>query len=268
VVTTALGATGTAAAFTAFRAGQLELFVALAAIGAAIDPNIPSVEPAGPVVTNLFGVWALPVAILLPPLYGLVAPIPLLASNLWRRPGRNVYRHVFSAAALGLTCGGASVVIHLAIPAMTGAGPGLVSPLGWVLIATSWTLAWVILDVLIRTAVKGSDPTASVPGPLTRRVLRHDVPELGAGIAITFALSLGSSAAIAALPVALRSRDLSTDPAPATWLEPQRPDDRPPSVAPRAARDSALLRASNLAESIDGARSCRRSAGGPCHHFA
>jgi len=86
VVTAALAATGTAAAFTAFHAQQLEVFLALAAFGVIIESNIRFGGAIGPLSKDMFATWGLPVAILLPPLYGLIAPIPYFALLQWRQP--------------------------------------------------------------------------------------------------------------------------------------------------------------------------------------
>ena len=58
------------------------------------------------------GVWELPIAILLPPLYALIAPIPRLALMQWRVRRAPLHRRVFSAASVGLSYGAASVTFH------------------------------------------------------------------------------------------------------------------------------------------------------------
>ena len=54
-------------------------------------------------------VWVLPVAILLPPFYAMVTPIPLLVLTQWRVHRGVVYRRVFTGAAIGLAYGAASL---------------------------------------------------------------------------------------------------------------------------------------------------------------
>ena len=63
-------------------------------------------------IKDVQGVWELPVAILLPPLYALIAPIPRLALMQWRVRRAPLYRRVFSGASIGLSYGAASVTFH------------------------------------------------------------------------------------------------------------------------------------------------------------
>ena len=69
----------------------------------------------GALVRDFITVWVLPVAILLPPVYAMVAPIPLLMLTQWRVHRGVIYRRVFTAAAMGLAYGAASLVFH-AVP--------------------------------------------------------------------------------------------------------------------------------------------------------
>jgi len=106
---------------------------------------------------------------------------------------------------MSLTCGGASAVIHIAVPAVTPltTHPDI-SPLGWAIsAAVGWILILVFDYMLVVAAIKASNPAVSVPGPLARRELRHGLPELAAGTAIAFALTLGSAAVIVTLPAAV-----------------------------------------------------------------
>jgi hypothetical protein len=199
LVTAALAATGIAAAFTAIHTVQLEVFLVLIAVGLASEPTIRNNRVAQPLAQNTFGTWGLPVALLLPPLYGLLAPFPYIALFQCTRPVRNIYRRLFTGATMSLTCGGASAVCHLLIPQATAAGlPHLTSRPGLALTAIAcWALLRVLHNVLIITAVKGSDPTASISSH--RRELLHEIPELTAGTTIAFAISLGQLPAITAL---------------------------------------------------------------------
>ena len=67
--------------------------------------------------------WVLPVAILLPPVYAMVTPIPLLVLTQWRIHRGVVYRRVFTAAAIGLAYGAASLVFHAFPRPSPGAPP-------------------------------------------------------------------------------------------------------------------------------------------------
>src|SRR5215469_2355057 len=107
---------------------DLEVFGVLLAFGVAtVELTRRSGEPAG-LVKDLHAVWYLPAALLLPPLYGLIAPIPILVLSQLRIRRTLVYRRVFTAAAIGLSLGAASLVFHAALhPAgasLSGSPPG------------------------------------------------------------------------------------------------------------------------------------------------
>ena len=63
-------------------------------------------------IKDVQGVWELPVAILLPPLYALIAPITRIALMQWRVRRAPPYRRVFSCASIGLSYGAASVTFR------------------------------------------------------------------------------------------------------------------------------------------------------------
>ena len=54
----------------------------------------------------------LPVAILLPPVYAMLTPIPLQVLTQWRVHKGVVYRRVFTAGAISLTYGAASLLFR------------------------------------------------------------------------------------------------------------------------------------------------------------
>jgi diguanylate cyclase (GGDEF)-like protein len=98
---------------TVIRPGQLLLFGALMACGmACIEGTRRLGMPAG-VSRDLLSAWWLPVALLLPPLYALVAPIPLTVLLQLRVRRVVLFRRVFSAAALGLSGAAASAAFRL-----------------------------------------------------------------------------------------------------------------------------------------------------------
>jgi diguanylate cyclase (GGDEF)-like protein len=92
------------------------MFAALMACGAAcIEATRRLGMPAG-VSRDLLSAWWLPVALLLPPIYALLAPILLQALLQVRVRATVVYRRVFSSAAIGLAGATASVVFHTLVP--------------------------------------------------------------------------------------------------------------------------------------------------------
>ena len=54
----------------------------------------------------------LPVAIVLPPVYAMLTPIPLQVLTQWRVHKGVVYRRVFTAGAISLTYGAASLLFR------------------------------------------------------------------------------------------------------------------------------------------------------------
>src|SRR5437588_35561 len=103
-------------AATSLRPGDLLLFWAL--LGAAvicIEAMRRLGQPSG-VSRDLLSAWWLPIALLLPPLYALLAPFAVGAVLYARARRIPVYRRVFSSAALGLAGAATSATFHLAIP--------------------------------------------------------------------------------------------------------------------------------------------------------
>src|SRR6266568_4309032 len=101
---------------TLLRPGNLLLFGALLA-GAVlcIEAMRRLGQPTG-VSRDLLSAWWLPIALLLPPLYALIAPF-IVGAVLYLRARRiPVYRRVFSSAALGLAGAATSATFHLISP--------------------------------------------------------------------------------------------------------------------------------------------------------
>src|SRR5690349_18774227 len=98
------------------RLGDLLLFSALlAAAVVCIEAMRRLGQPSG-VSRDLLSAWWLPIALLLPPLYALLAPFAVGAVLYLRARRIPVYRRVFSSAALGLAGAATSTTFHLIIP--------------------------------------------------------------------------------------------------------------------------------------------------------
>ena len=115
--------TGLEVVGTPVTAGDVTLFAGLMCCGAlCVEATRRLGQPSG-VWRDLLSAWWLPVALLLPPLYALIAPA-VLGLLIYVRVRRGaVYRRVFSTAALGLAGACASALFRLLAPAV-GAGPG------------------------------------------------------------------------------------------------------------------------------------------------
>ena len=195
---------GACAVVTRFRGADLELAgVLLACNLLTVELTHRAGEPAG-LVKDVHAIWELPLALLLPPLYGLMVPIPRMVLVQWRVRATLVHRRVFTAAAVGLSYGAASAVFHRAEPVLAGTVPGAQARLlAWALAAAACgVLKSAVNKVLVMTAVKGADPAASVRAQLfTREPLFHDAAELSVGIMVAHAVTDSPFMALTALPL-------------------------------------------------------------------
>jgi diguanylate cyclase (GGDEF)-like protein len=198
-----LAAIAVAASHTTFLRHDLALFALLLACTAiSVELSRRSGEQDG-MTKDVQGVWELPIAILLPPVYALIAPISRIALLQWRVRRGLVYRRVFSCASTGLSYGAASVTFHglsgaVAMPA--GAmGRGL---LWTALVAVSALVKSVLSKTMVMTAVKGTDPAARIRTEvLGREPLYNDTAEICTSILVTYGVAGNPFLAPAALPV-------------------------------------------------------------------
>ncbi len=182
------GAIGVGLSTLGWQPGQLLLFGLLIACSlATVEMTRRSGENAG-LILDVYAVWELPVAILLPPVYALLAPIPRLLLSQWRIRALPVHKRVFSGAAIGLSFGAASLAFHTVnqdvLRHIAGSNAHAAA---WLLtVAACGVLHWVVNHGLIVTAIKGSDPTASVRGMLlARETLHNDTTELCVAVLVT-----------------------------------------------------------------------------------
>jgi diguanylate cyclase (GGDEF)-like protein len=204
VVALDLAAIGVAAAVTPITGHALALFgLLLGCTVFAVELTKRAGEQAGN-IRDVQGVWELPVAILLPPLYALVIPITRIALTQWRVRRAPLYRRVFSAAAVGLSYGAASVTFHgLSGLIPQHAGQTLRHATMWTLLVAISVLVKLVLNkAMIMTAVKGTDPSASIRVEIfSREALYNDVAELCIGVLVTYGVAGNPLLAPVALPV-------------------------------------------------------------------
>jgi diguanylate cyclase (GGDEF)-like protein len=215
VVCAGLAAAGLSAALTTWRAGDALTFAALLGLGVvSVEANRRLGEAAG-ASRDAHGLWELPIAILLPPCYALCAPAVLLAVTQWRVRRTLVHRRVFSAAALGLSGGAASLLFHAAWSGhavLPGSTAGL---LGWGLLAAACGIVrWAVSSALVLTVVRRSDPmtTLRVLGGLPAALggqrdalgwwagLGNDAVEVCAGVLTAFCAATGPVLLLVAVP--------------------------------------------------------------------
>jgi len=204
VIAADLAAIAVTAQHTAFSTHNLALFgLLLGCTAAAVELTRKAGEQGG-IMSDVQGVWELPVAILLPPFFALVIPIARVSLSQWRVRRAPVYRRVFTAAMTGLCYGAASATFH----GLSGLVPR--DPDGTLSRGAVWTLL-VIVAVLVKwvlntafpiVAVKGSDRTADIRRSFfNTEALYNDVAENCAAILVTFAVAGIPLLALVALPV-------------------------------------------------------------------
>lgn len=202
-----IGAAGAAivaaAALTVVHGYDLELFAVLLGCDlVTVELTRRSGEQAG-LIKETQAVWELPIALLLPPLYGLAAPIVRIALTQWRVRRALAYRRVFSAAALGLAYAAASVTFRALAPSLAGwfRAPGSRVE-AWVIVALACgVLRSALNKVFVMTAVKGSDPGVSIrAGLFNREALFGDLAELSVGVLVAYVATASAFMALLALP--------------------------------------------------------------------
>ena len=202
--------TGLAAAETTWYATDLWKFALLLGCGlisVAATPRV--VYRQGGMTRDFITVWVLPIAILLPPFYAMVTPIPLyVLTQLWVFRGV-VYRRVFTVGAIGLAYGAASVLFH-AFPTSFAGGA-----IGTGMHALTWAVAVAVGEqvgrrghqVLIMGGIKLSNPSAKlIPQELNREALVADFAEFDLGVLITIVVAVSPVLAIFAVPTVLLVR--------------------------------------------------------------
>ena len=184
------------------------LLLGCALVSVAATPRNAYVKPG--MVRDFITAWVLPVAILLPPVYAMVMPVPiyLFTQFLAPRP-RVVYKRVFSAAVISLAYGAAALLFRV-FPA-SFAGPTI----GTGLHALTWTVAVAACEIvggrghqlLIVGAIKLSDPRVRLASLLlNREALQGDFAEFDLAILITVVVAVNPVLAIFAVPTVLLAR--------------------------------------------------------------
>jgi diguanylate cyclase (GGDEF)-like protein len=211
VITIAVAATGLELAQTTWRAHDVVLFGLLMGFGAlAVEMSRQTKTRAG-LDKDVHGIWLMPVALLLPVSYALLAPVVTYLLLQWRTRRTVPHRRVFSAAASGLSLAAVSMSAHVLRIWLSWPGTGARAWL-WLLAATGCALLWSVSNkALIMTAVVLSDRTASIrKGLLSREPLFTDACEIGAGLLLAAAVGgVGTAVLVPALPlVVLLQRSL------------------------------------------------------------
>ena len=204
------GLTIYAATQTTWHASDLAKFVLLLGCGmvsVAATPRTAYIP--GGMTRDFLTVWVLPVAILLPPVYAMLTPIPLQILTQFRVHRGVVYRRVFTVAAIAAAYGLASLVFR-AFPD-SFAGPSIGSGTH----ALTFTVAVAICEIiggrghqlLVVGGIKLTDPTVRfVDLEFNREALVGDFAEFDLGVLITIVVAVNAALAIFAVPTVLLVR--------------------------------------------------------------
>jgi diguanylate cyclase (GGDEF)-like protein len=203
----------TLAAFAALLVGavntsptpsDLALFLGLLAAGAASVEAVRRVpEPAGMNANDMLAAWSVPIAVLVAPVFSLVAAAALMALTQWRVRRIPVYKRVYSAAAIGLSHAAGSLLFS-ALPAQARDGGLLGQPTVLVLAVLGVAVVSKVLNAgLIGLAVKGADPEARWREVFVVDRGRLEVTEVCAGVLIAVGVGVSPLLLLVALPPVL-----------------------------------------------------------------
>jgi diguanylate cyclase (GGDEF)-like protein len=163
----------------------------------------------GGMTRDFIAVWVLPVAILLPPVYAMVTPVPLYLLTQWRVYRGVVHRRVFTVAAMGLCYGVASMVFRAFPASFAGAsiGTGVHALTFTVAVAACEIVGGRGHHLLIVGGIKLTDPTVRFAElELNREAMQGDLAEFDLGVLITVVVAVSPVLAIFAVPTVLLAR--------------------------------------------------------------
>jgi diguanylate cyclase (GGDEF)-like protein len=185
------------------RAHDLELFAALLGCSAAtVELTRRSSENKG-FAKDVYAVWELPVAILLPLAFVPIIPAVRTALTQWRVRRAPLYRRVFTSAAIGLSYFAAGLTFRLLARILQASMDKLTAhALAWMLtVAACAAVQWAVNQTLVLTAVKGSDPSVKLRDvQFSREPMFNDVTELCVAVLVTFCVANNMIALAFAFP--------------------------------------------------------------------
>jgi diguanylate cyclase (GGDEF)-like protein len=211
IATTAVyaAALGLASRAAGVSVRDVVLFAALLlCIATTVELTKRAGENAG-VTKDVYAVWELPIAILLPPVFALAAPLIRIGLTQYRIRRVPVHRRVFTASAVGLSYGLASVGFH-AIGYLPAGPGGLIAPLrfselqvaGWVLaVAAAGLVQWAANLALVLPVIRMADPGQRLRDMIfDRERVRNDVVELSVAVLVTLGVAVSLITIVFALP--------------------------------------------------------------------
>jgi len=196
-----------AVAVTPAQAGQLRLFSLLVLCSAVSVELTRRAGESTRVTRDVYAIWDLPAAVLLPPAYVLLAPIPRMALTQARVRKTALHRRAYTAAAVGLAYAAASVVFHAAVPFLgpgAGAGTGEQAMMWTLLAAGCGLLRLIVNDSLVLAAVKGSGPSTRLRAEIAgAEAVYGSAAELALSMLVTVAAARAGLTVVYALPLVI-----------------------------------------------------------------
>ena len=192
---------------TPVRPGDLRLCAVFVGYGAAsVELTRRAGEREG-LARDVYAIWDLSAAVLLPPLYALLIPLPRAVLTEWRIRRTLLHRRAYSTAAHGLAYAAASLIFRSAVPALCGghAGSGGHAP-AWITLAAGCGLvsmaiqACLILPPVKATAAPGTRLRSLVLG---REAICNQVTELCLAVLTAFAAAHSALVSVVALPLVI-----------------------------------------------------------------
>ena len=209
-VTAVIAAYAAAIAWSAvsgqMRPGDLRLCAVFIGYGAAsVELTRRAGEREG-LARDVYAIWDLSAAVLLPPLYSLLIPIPRAVLTEWRIRRTLLHRRAYSTATHGLSYAAASLVFRSAAPALCGGGgPDGHAP-AWIMLSAGCGLvsmaiqAFLILPPVKATAAPGTRLRSLILG---REAICNQVTELSLAVLTAFAAAHSAPASVVALPLVI-----------------------------------------------------------------
>jgi diguanylate cyclase (GGDEF)-like protein len=200
-----LAAIAVAGVTTVFSLHQIVLFgFACLCSVAMVEATKRAGENAG-VIMDIYGIWELPIAVLLPPLYALLIPIPHIVLLQLRVKHIPLHRRVFTAAMLGLSYGLVSLAFHTVNEHGIGAIGSLdVRHAAWVLaVAACGAVQWAVNRLLLLPPIRMTDPTQGLRSLfLARESLENDSIQICVGTIMAICTSVTPVSILFAFPFA------------------------------------------------------------------
>jgi diguanylate cyclase (GGDEF)-like protein len=203
VIAAYAAAVAEALASTPVRPGDLRLCAVFVGCGAAsVELTRRAGEREG-LARDVYAIWDLPAAVLLPPLYALVIPLPRAVLTEWRIRRTLLHRRAYSTAAPCLANAAASLTFRSALWGSWGSGG---HALAWITLAAGCGLvsmavqACLILPPFKATAAPGTRLRSLLLG---QEAVSNQVTELCLAVLTTFAAAHSAFALVVALPLVI-----------------------------------------------------------------